>query len=83
MVVKGYYRTIGGASTATAKGSSSFAQTDRCDGTLTSVGKGKVSVAIKGKPDAKPITVKAGRAYLVKAKLFRVKKGKPIRKGGS
>ena len=57
--------------------------TDRCDGTLTAVGKGKVTVAIKGKPDAKPITVKAGRAYLVKAKLFRVRKGKPIRKGGT
>jgi hypothetical protein len=82
LVTKGYYRTIGGASTATAKRSATFAQTDRCDGTLTSVGTGKVSVAIKGKPDAKPITVRAGRAYLVKAKLFRVKKGKPIRKGG-
>jgi hypothetical protein len=78
MVTKGFYRALGGATTATAR-SASFATTDRCDGTLTSVGTGSVKLAIKGKPRAKPVKVKAGRAYFVKAKLFRVKKGRPVR----
>lgn len=71
MVVKGLYRTVGGASTSTAR-SATFNTVDRCDGTLTSVGRGKVTVALKGKKQ--PVTVKAGQAYLVKAKLFAVKK---------
>ena len=51
---------------------------DRCDGTLTQVGRGKVSLALKGKK--KPVVVRAGQAYLVKAKLFAAKKGrKPTR----
>ena len=48
MVVKGYYRTLGGASTSTAR-SATFNTTDRCDGTLTQVGKGRVTVAAKKK----------------------------------
>jgi hypothetical protein len=75
--VKGYYRTVGGASTGTAR-NASFNTTDRCDGTLTQVGRGKVSLALKGKK--KPVVVRAGQAYLVKAKLFAAKKGrKPTR----
>jgi hypothetical protein len=73
MVVKGYYRTVGGASTGTAR-SASFNTTDRCDGTLTEVGRGKVTLAAKGKK--KPVVVRAGQAYLVKAKLFAAKKGR-------
>lgn len=73
MVVKGFYRALGGASTATAK-SATFNTTDRCDGTLTEVGRGSVSLAVKGKKQ--PVKVKAGRAYLVKAKLFAARKGK-------
>jgi hypothetical protein len=75
MVVKGYYRALGGASTATAR-NATFVTTDRCDGTLTEVGKGRVTLALKGSKK-KPVTVKAGGAYLVKAKLFRIKKGRP------
>ena len=48
MVAKGLYRTIGGASTATAR-DATFVTTDRCDGTLTEVGKGRVKVAVKGR----------------------------------
>ena len=47
-VTKGVFRALGGADTATAS-SATFATTDRCDGTLTSVGKGRVSLAVKGR----------------------------------
>ena len=60
-------------STATAR-DATFNTTDRCDGTLTEVGRGRVTLAVKGRP--KPITVRAGRAYLVKAKIFAVRPGK-------
>jgi hypothetical protein len=71
MVAKGVVRAVGGAAPATAL-SASFISTDRCDGTLTEVAKGKVTIAVKGKP--KPVTVKAGRAYFVRQRLFTVKK---------
>jgi hypothetical protein len=66
-------RTVGGAANATAA-DATFIATDRCDGTLTQVGKGKVSVAVKGKK--KPVTVRAGQGYFVKARLFQAKKGR-------
>ncbi len=72
LVAKGFYRALGGASVATAR-NATFNTTDRCDGTLTEVGHGHVSVVVKG--HTKPIVVRAGQAYLVKAKLFAVKKG--------
>jgi hypothetical protein len=75
MVAKGYYRALGGASTATAR-NATFVTTDRCDGTVTEVGKGRVTLAFKSSKK-KPVTVKAGGAYFAKAKLFRVKKGRP------
>ena len=55
MVVKGYYRALGGASTATAR-NATFDTTDRCDGTLTEVGKGRVSLKVKGKPSRSSVT---------------------------
>ena len=73
---KGFYRTFGGASTGTAKGSATWITTDRCDGTLTEVGRGRVKVHVRGRPRARTTTVRAGRAYLVKARLFRVRKGR-------
>ncbi|MDA0169550.1 thrombospondin type 3 repeat-containing protein [Solirubrobacter taibaiensis] len=79
MVVKGYYRTVGGASTSTAR-SATFNTVDRCDGTLTQVGKGRVTVAVAKK---KTVTVKAGQAFLVKAKLFKVRKGRRAPSNGS
>ena len=72
MVAKGFFRAIGGASVGTAR-DATFTTTDRCDGTLTEVGKGHVSLVVKGHKT--PVTVKAGHAYLVKARLFQVKKG--------
>ena len=47
MVAKGLYRALGGASTATAR-NATFVTTDRCDGTVTEVGKGRVTLAVKG-----------------------------------
>ena len=73
LVAKGFFRTIGGASTATAQ-NATFVTQDRCDGTVTQVGKGRVSVLVKG--HKKPVIVKAGGAYLAKAKLFGARKGK-------
>lgn len=74
VVAKGVVRALGGAATATAT-SATFITTDRCDGTLTQVGAGKVSVAVKG--HKKPLTVRSGQAYFAKARLFAAKKGLP------
>jgi hypothetical protein len=74
LVAKGFYRTIGGAATTTAR-NATFLTSDRCDGTVVQVGKGKATVAVKGKK--KPVVVRAGGAYLAKAKLFGARKGKP------
>jgi Thrombospondin type 3 repeat len=73
VTAKGVLRAIGGAATATAT-SATFVTTDRCDGTLTQVGKGKVSLAVKGKK--KPVIVRGGAAYFAKARLFAAKKGR-------
>ncbi len=73
VVAKGVVRALGGAATATAK-SATFVTTDRCDGTLTQVGAGKVTVAVKGR--SKPLTVRSGQAYFAKARLFAAKKGR-------
>jgi hypothetical protein len=74
---KGAFRTAAGAATAApAKGrNATFTTTDRCDGTLVKVKSGRVVVTASRK-HAKPRTVKAGKTYLVKAKLFRLKKGR-------
>ena len=44
---------------------------DRCDGTRTEVGKGKVSVL--DRKTGKTVTVASGRSYLVRARLFAAK----------
>jgi Thrombospondin type 3 repeat len=73
MTAKGVFRAIAGADTATAR-NATFTTTDRCDGTRTNVGRGKVTLAIKGRK--RPVTVRAGQAYFVKARLFAVRKGR-------
>ena len=73
---KGVFRTVGGAATATpAKGTSTFITTDRCNGTLTEVGRG--SVAVIAKRTGKRTVVRSGRAYIVRARLFAARKGRP------
>jgi hypothetical protein len=73
---KGAFRTVGGASTtAPAKGrSATFNTVDRCDGTVTSVGRGRV--AVTSAKTHKRTTVSAGRSFIVRARLF-VAKGRP------
>ena len=72
---KGVFRTVGGAATATpAKGTTTFSTVDRCDGTLTQVGRGRVAVVAK--KTGKRQVVPAGRAYIVRARLFAARKGR-------
>jgi hypothetical protein len=73
MTAKGRFRALGAASTATA-GNALFSTADRCDGTITTVGRGSVSVLAKGA--RAPQRVTAGHAYMVKARLFGIKKGR-------
>ena len=61
---KGKFRTSGKYSSATVRGTIWLVE-DRCDGTLTKVSRGTVSVRdIKRK---KTVTVKAGHSYLARA----------------
>jgi hypothetical protein len=70
---KGVFRMVGGASVSTAT-NATLVTTDRCDGTLTEVGRGRVAVFDQTR--RRTIQVRAGRAYLAKAKLFAAKKGR-------
>lgn len=70
---KGVFRTVGGASVATAR-NALWRTTDRCDGTVTEVGKGRVTLQVKR--THKRVTVRAGREYIVRARLFAAKKGR-------
>ena len=60
---KGRFRTKGRFSTATVRGTR-WQTTDRCDGTLTTVTEGSVSV--KDVSRRRPVVVRAGRSYLAK-----------------
>ena len=60
---KGNYRTSGRKSAATVRGTV-WTVTDRCDGTLTKVKRGKVSV--RDFRRKKTITVRAGKSYLAR-----------------
>ena len=61
---KGRFRTRGRYSAATVRGTT-WSVTDRCDGTLTKVTKGKV--AVRDFRRKKTIIVKAGKSYLARA----------------
>ena len=64
---KGLFRTVGGAGIAAARDATWVTQ-DRCDGTRTEVGKGRVTVTAA--KSNRTVTVTAGRSYLIKAALF-------------
>lgn len=68
--VKGVYRTVGAASTTVAQNATYTVQ-DRCDGTLTEVGRGRTSVVAKG--SSHPVTVKAGQGYFVPGRFLSLK----------
>jgi hypothetical protein len=63
----GSFRVVAGAAIVSGRGAT-WVTTDRCDGTRTEVGKGHV--AVLNRATHRTITVPAGRAYLVKARLF-------------
>jgi hypothetical protein len=58
---KGKFRTRGGNSVATVRGTAWYVE-DRCDGTLTRVSKGSVSVYDRGRH--RTVVVRAGHSYL-------------------
>ena len=70
---KGFYRAVGGASIGTSL-NGTWITTDRCDGTLTEVGRGKVRV--RDPRRNRTVTVRAGRGFLVKRPLFQSLKGR-------
>jgi hypothetical protein len=61
---KGKFRTRGGNSVATVRGTSWYVG-DRCDGTLTRVSKGSVSVYDRGRH--RTVVVRAGHSYLARS----------------
>jgi hypothetical protein len=68
---KGAFRAVGAAATVTA-GDGTWIVSDRCDGTLTEVGRGKVTV--RDTKHKRNIRLRSGQGYLVKAKLFAARK---------
>ena len=65
---RGRFRTTGRNSSATVRGTV-WTVTDRCDGTLTSVQRGKV--AVRDFRKKKTIVVRAGKHYLARARASR------------
>ena len=61
---KGKFRTRGGNSVATVRGTAWYVE-DRCDGTLTRVSKGSVSVYDRGRH--RTVVVRAGNSYLARS----------------
>jgi hypothetical protein len=69
---KGSFRTIGAASTTTITDATWIVQ-DRCDGTLTQIGRGRATVYDpRRRTNAR---LMSGQAYLVRARLFAAVKG--------
>jgi hypothetical protein len=61
---RGKFRTRGGNSVATVRGTAWYVE-DRCDGTLTRVSKGSVSVYDRGRH--RTVVVRAGHSYLARS----------------
>jgi hypothetical protein len=72
---KGVFRTVGGASVAVGRGAT-WITTDRCDGTLTEVGRGKVRV--RDLRRKRTHLVRAGRGFFIKRAMFLPLKGVPL-----
>jgi len=73
--IKGIFRAVGGASVTTVSGNATWIVQDRCNGTLTEVGRGTATV--RDRTLGRTVKVRAGRGYLARAKLFsaRMKRG--------
>ena len=70
---RGFFRALGGASVGTSR-NGTWITTDRCDGTLTEVGRG--SVRVRDPRRSRAVSVRAGRGYLVERPQFRALKGR-------
>jgi Bacterial Ig-like domain (group 3) len=68
-VANGLFATIGAASITTVH-NATWTVEDRCDGTLTEVGRGRATVASPMHLHQRTVTVKAGEAYLVTARFL-------------
>lgn len=75
VTAKGLHRTVGGASVTSAR-QGTWIVSDRCNGTLTKVRRGRVKVRDEARH--RTVTVRAGRSYLARERLFRVRKGHPL-----
>ncbi len=69
-VANGVFATIGAASITTVR-NASWTVEDRCDGTLTEVGRGRATVASAMYLHQRTVTVKAGQAFLVTARFLK------------
>jgi hypothetical protein len=76
VAAKGIVRVVAGAAVLTPSGSAStWTTTDRSDGTLVTVAKGRVLATVtKGRQ--RTMVVRAGHSYLVKARLFAARRAK-------
>ena len=70
---KGVFRTVGAASTTTIT-NGTWITTDRCIGTRTEVGRGRAAVFDRSRN--RTVTVRAGQAYLARARLFGAKRNR-------
>lgn len=77
-VLRGSFRVLGVAAVATVRDATLNVK-DRCDGTLTQVGRGRVTVFDKRR--RRSVTVRSGRAYLARAPSFFETKGRPPARG--
>ena len=66
------FRAVGAASTTTVARTTTWITQDRCNGTLTEVGRGRARVADHAADTT--VTVRAGQAYRAKALLFAAKR---------
>ena len=76
VVLKGRYRVLGAASSATVTNATLVVK-DRCDGTVTQVGRGIARVYDRRL--RRTVTVRAGQAYLARGRTFDSIKGRPAR----
>ena len=71
-VAKGIVRTVPKKGLVIGR-DASWTTSDRCDGTLTRVTRGRVTV----RHGRRNVTVRAGRRYLIKARLFAARRARP------
>jgi hypothetical protein len=69
VTAKGLFRTVGKKGVVTGR-NAAWSTSDRCDGTLTTVRRGSVSV----RAARRTVRVRAGHRYLIKAQLFAAKR---------